>query len=106
LKVGSLRKLLMKIGHGAGRPSGPAVKFDARLSRMLGRGLVESVVLVPVGINVPTAIEKVVVTEPPSDVLEGCVEDSVDSGGSVVSCLRILRPLVSCSGSLFHLCPS
>jgi hypothetical protein len=61
-----LRNELMKIGQGGDSPLGPESKLvDPKLSRMLGRGLGATLVLVLEldDFDEPTATEKVAVTE-------------------------------------------
>lgn len=75
----------MNFGQGGDPPSGPREKSAGMLSNMLGRGLAETLVLELVDFGFPTAMEKVVVTEPLSEVFVG-LDDSVDSGSSDSSC--------------------
>jgi len=76
----------MNIGQGGDSLLGPGEKSAARVSRMLGSGLADAVVLVLEldGFCDPTAIENVVVTERVADVLEGA-GDSVASESSEVA---------------------
>jgi len=76
----------MNVGQGDASPLGPGVKSYTKLSRMLGSGLAEMVVLELDleldGVCDPTATENVVVIERLADVFE-CSEDFVvDSGSS------------------------
>jgi len=90
LKVGFSRKESMKALQGEGPPFGAGAKVADMLSRMLGRGLADTVVLVLEldGVDEPTAMENVAVKEPlaedleDADVFEGA-EDVVDSGSVV-----------------------
>jgi hypothetical protein len=105
LKVELVRKELIKLGQLDGSPFGPGAKSDDMLSRMLGRGLAERVVLVLDGEGVPTAMEKVVLTETLSEVFEDS-EDSVEDDSSDSSRLCTLRLWISSSDSISHLSPS
>ena len=99
----------MKTGQGGGSPLGPGEKSDGRLSRILGRGLAETVVLlVADGSDVLNEMEKVVVTEPRSEVAVGDSDGSDDSDVSDVSDARFctLRHWASCSESMTHFSPS
>lgn len=75
----------MKVRHGEGSPSGPGSN-SGKLSRTLGRGLAEAVVLeldverdleLEEGISDSTPMENVVVTDRVADVFEGS-ESSVE----------------------------
>lgn len=87
MKVGSARKELMNFWQGGCSPLWPGRKsLGDRLSRMLGSGLAATLVLELVGLPEPTAMEKVVVTDPLADVFVEDLEDSVlVSGSSVVA---------------------
>jgi hypothetical protein len=106
LKVGSVRNELINTGQGAGPPSDAGRKTDGMLSRMLGSGLADTVVLVVDGFGVPNTMEKVVVTEAPLEVVvdvSDASEDSEDSDGAR-SC-NLLRS-ISCSDSMTQPRPS
>jgi hypothetical protein len=61
------------------------------LSRMLGSGLADTVVLEVDGFDDPTAMENVVVTEPLADVLEGFEDSVLESDSSVVDSSSVAR---------------
>lgn len=88
----------MKALQVEGPPFGPGAKVADMLSRMLGRGLADTVVLVLelAGVDEPIAMENVVVTEPlaedfeDAEVFEGA-DDVVDPDSSVVARFCTLR---------------
>lgn len=108
MKSGLARKLLIKIGQGAGSPLGPSENSEGTLSRMLGRGLAATVVLVLDAFGEPPPMVNVVVTEWAADVLEGSEDfvESDSSGSSDVARLCTFLLWISCSGDMAHLWPS